>query len=582
MWTRPMAVLATLAISMSVGACGSDGGSEAEGADDGSPMTVEVFDQLANYQGKQKGWFAKLVKDKFNITLNIVAPNVAGGGNTLFDTRSAAGNLGDLVVIGSNGGQAKKVVKAGLVADLTPYVKDAKHLKTYQGAMDQLRADAGRKDGTWGIPISVSALSPTEPSEGVEPTFGPFVRWDYYKEVGYPKVATLEDLLPVLEKMQERARQETGRKDIYALSLFKDWDDQAMQNGFQLPAFYGYAEGTGYVMSNADGSDAQSLIAPDGVYVRALKFFNKAQRMGLVDPDSTTQNYDTMFTKYQQGKILFSFWPWLGQAAYNTETHRKEGKGFMMLSIDDMKIASKGAQPNGTSTFIGVGAKAKNKARLVRFIDWLYSPEGIQASGSQTNGAAGLKGLTWKVEGGRPVLTDFGVKALAGEKVNVPEEYGGGGYTDGASQLNVNTVLNKGLDPATKAPYNYQMWDSELDKRTTALDRDWQAHMGGARTTMEYLEKAKKLAVIPGASYSTPKESSVISTIRGQVKTAVVNGCWQAVFAKDDEGFDSVWSSMVKNVDGLGFQKVYQVDMDNTHSLFSARRAIEKQYADRK
>lgn len=62
----------------------------------------------------------------------------------------------------------------------------------------------------------------------------------------------------------------------------------------------------------------------------------------------------------------------------------------------------------------------------------------------------------------------------------------------------------------------------------------------------------------------------------------MVNGCWQAVFAKDDEGFDSVWSSMVKNVDGLGFQKVYQVDMDNTHSLFSARKAIEKQYADRK
>ena len=36
-------------------------------------MTVEVFDQLANYQGEQKGWFAKVIKDKFNIKLNIVA-----------------------------------------------------------------------------------------------------------------------------------------------------------------------------------------------------------------------------------------------------------------------------------------------------------------------------------------------------------------------------------------------------------------------------------------------------------------------------------------------------------------------------
>ncbi|MGE4628316.1 hypothetical protein ACEWFW_07915 [Bifidobacterium catenulatum subsp. kashiwanohense] len=74
----------------------------------------------------------------------------------------------------------------------------------------------------WGIPTSVSSLSPTESSEGVEPTFGPFVRWDYYKEIGYPKVATLEDLLPVLKQMQDKAREETGSDDVYALSLFKD------------------------------------------------------------------------------------------------------------------------------------------------------------------------------------------------------------------------------------------------------------------------------------------------------------------------------------------------------------------------
>ena len=36
-------------------------------------MTVEVFDSLASSQGLQKsGWFAKIVKDKFNIKLNII------------------------------------------------------------------------------------------------------------------------------------------------------------------------------------------------------------------------------------------------------------------------------------------------------------------------------------------------------------------------------------------------------------------------------------------------------------------------------------------------------------------------------
>ena len=40
-------------------------------------MTVEVFDSLASSQGLQKsGWFAKIVKDKFNIKLNIIAPAI--------------------------------------------------------------------------------------------------------------------------------------------------------------------------------------------------------------------------------------------------------------------------------------------------------------------------------------------------------------------------------------------------------------------------------------------------------------------------------------------------------------------------
>lgn len=46
-------------------------------------ITVDVFDTVANYQGTQSGWFAKVVKDKFNMELNIIAPNVAGK-ETLF------------------------------------------------------------------------------------------------------------------------------------------------------------------------------------------------------------------------------------------------------------------------------------------------------------------------------------------------------------------------------------------------------------------------------------------------------------------------------------------------------------------
>ena len=32
--------------------------------------------------------------------------------------------------------------------------------------------------------------------------------------------------------------------------------------------------------------------------------------LGILDPESTTQNYDTLYSKMQAGQVLFSFWPW--------------------------------------------------------------------------------------------------------------------------------------------------------------------------------------------------------------------------------------------------------------------------------
>ncbi len=87
-------------------------------------LTVDVFDSLANYQGIQSGWFAKIVKDKFNIELNIIAPNVAGGGNALYETRAAAGNLGDLIICSGNNNNLQDLVTAGLVMDMREFLEE--------------------------------------------------------------------------------------------------------------------------------------------------------------------------------------------------------------------------------------------------------------------------------------------------------------------------------------------------------------------------------------------------------------------------------------------------------------------------
>ena len=62
-----------------------------------APMVIDFYDDAANYHGIQSGWFAKVVKDRFNLELNIIAPQVAG--NQVYATRAEDGNLGDIVVV---------------------------------------------------------------------------------------------------------------------------------------------------------------------------------------------------------------------------------------------------------------------------------------------------------------------------------------------------------------------------------------------------------------------------------------------------------------------------------------------------
>ena len=87
--------------------------------------------------------------------------------------------------------------------------------------------------------------------------------------------------------------------------------------------------------------------------------------------------------------------------------------------------------------------------------------------------------------------------------------------------------------------------------------------------------------IAPGSSFIQPDESSQISTLRGQVKTEIVNTSWKAVFAKDDNEFNSLMDEMRSKVDGLGFKQVLDVDMKNAKDQNTARVNIKKQFANR-
>ena len=587
-WKKVMGTVLVVPMLMStLYGCGStatgNGGSadqtsevtqEAEAATEGESkypefITVDVFDSQANFQGIQSGWFGKVVKDKFNMELNIIAPNVAGGGDTLYMTRSANGDLGDLILADAGQSKLQDLVTAELVLDMTDYLPNCEHLQNYMEAI-QSNGTLTDQDGIWAIPSQISANSVFDPCEATEPTNAPSLRWDLYKQIGYPTMDTLEDLLPVLQQMQEAAGTSDSGKKVYAFSLFKDWDFEIMHNASALMSLYGYAS-DGFAAYNVDHEEIQSVLDDDSFYIRSLRFLFNANQMGLVDPESTTQNFDNVSAKYTDGAVIYSLWPWLGTGYYNSTEHTSEGKGFASATIADGKYMCYGNSPLGTSGFaVMIGSKAEDPQRLMDFVDWLYSPEGIMLSAGQTGGNCGPEGLTWEMKDGQPVLTDFGVKVFVDKdtSVMVPEEWGTGTWTDGVSALNYNAVGITEVDPDNGMYYNVAKWDDYAKRTETLLTKDWSEHNDNYYVPIEYFKDKGLLSVFTGIPFSGEEYSTDLSAVKEQCKQIITQYSWQMVFAKDQAEFDSLLKEMQEISIGLGYNDVFEFNKQNCENRY--------------
>ena len=295
-------------------------------------VTLTVYTQLANYSGEQVGWFAQVMKDKFNVKLNIVN-NEEG----IFTTRMASGDLGDIVIFGSDTDEYQQAWQAGLLwewndenllEDYGPYIADNMKLP--------LEKNASISGGNlYGFAHNVASSA-----DDHEPFFyHPDIRWDLYKKLGYPEINTLEDYIDVLEDMVElQPVSDTGGK-TYGASLFSDWDGDMVMFVKSTAALYGWDE-FGFGLYNADTDEYQDLFAKDSIYLRCLKFYNELNQRGLLDPDSMTQNYDMHNEKYQKGAAFFVIFDWMGSGTYNSDAHKAEGRAMLPRPANDAKTIS--------------------------------------------------------------------------------------------------------------------------------------------------------------------------------------------------------------------------------------------------
>lgn len=531
--------------------------------------TIDVFTMLGNNPGTQIGWFGKIVRDKFNVKLNMIASNVDGG-DAKFSTLMASGNLGDIVIYGNDDSKYLDSISGGYLLDLTrnglldQYGQEI--VKNYQKVLQKAKVNYGKGISVFGLGYNASNM-PGGSSEGEDMTWGPDLRWDLYAKLGYPEIATMEDYLPVLKQMQELEPKSESGRPTYGFSIWSDWDADKMCLAKQYCNVYGYDETDGFspygfALVSAKADKVQSLLDPDSYYVRCLKLYFKANQMGLMDPDSISQKYEDVISKLKDGQIHFSWFPWMDNI-YNTQERQAQGKGFRLVPFKEEIMYSVGYNPYGGNRLISIGANAKYPERIMELINWMYSPEGFQTI------KAGPKGLTWDIDkNGKPFLTDFGKRALPNNPEPVPLEYGGGIFKDGQNQMNIDPIQPTAINPETGEAYDYHLWISYLNSSPTRLETDWRNRMG-VLTPKEYFQKNNLIAVAePVFTGQAPESMSKgLEQKKGQASAVIRQYSWKMVFARDQAEFDSLYHEMVSKAKGLGYDDVLRWNIEQAQKI---------------
>lgn len=533
-------------------------------SDDLELYQIDMFNSYANYMGVQGGWYGKILKDKFNIELNIIAPNVAGTGDALYQTRTAAGNLGDIIV--QPKARMVDCQQAGLLLDISSYLENSPNLQKLQTAIDNCQELIGG-DGIYAIPGRVSTSDATEPAgRGVNPEAAVFLRWDWYYEAGAPEIKNMDHLLEVLQSIcNEHPTNENGDK-VYAFSLFKDWDGGSVRTARELMYLYGYGPAQGSFWMNYDGSDVINLADDGGLYYQMLQLYNKAYNMGILDPDSSTQNWDMLVSKVNDGRVLLAWWTFLCKSIHN-RFDVDISIPYAMVPITDSVLNNPGYNPYGMeSTAFAVGAGAKYPDRIMQFLEWYASDEGVLVN----NGL--IEGITYEMVDGRPELTEFGLNAAA-NKYEAPAELGGGLWSEGGCQINFPLVHQDDVNALIGESNNSNLWASAIEANSNIYNQQWE-EVYGTNSPLDYLKTHDMIEVAPGTDYSAPSEPSDITTMRAQVDELFAAASWKMIYAEDNAEFEAIWTEMKAQLPDFGFDEVTAYDKEIVDHMIAARAKV--------
>ena len=553
--------------SQTAGASSADNGAAAPAKEGNTAapqklVTLTGFMMNGNNQNSidKATWYTNILRDKLGIVLEF---RDSGGvaASQVMQTMMASGDLPDIIGFSGQDGYsfAASAAKAGKLVSLDQH-KDALpniyNNPVYKNALNQSRDNLS---GGLNEAYVIGNLIGPNDRDGNENVH---LRWDIYRDIGMPKITTLESYLDVLDQMVKSFPQTEDGLKTYGLTQSADLDyELGIGPGTITPILYGRQIIPGLIEVDATGKDggatSRSAFDDDAYYLRGLRLYYEANQRGLLDPDAAAQTFDEMQEKATDGRVMMTWWAW--DTGYNTPEHTNASppRGYQPVWSEDLRPPLRPDSPTGGLDTNAISSSAPLDAAL-KFLDFYYSYDNVILMYDGPQGELwdyGADGLRYRTKKG----WDSYLNNPAGTQMD-----GGGLRGDAVSIFGYNPMTREGIDPALDGQtIASAYWDSVRLTNPTELVKEWRSYHDNALNIYEW---ARPKGILSKNTFATQLSSVVpddIKLIESNFKSTLLSDSWKMVYAKDDAEFKALWQEIKSTADALGVPKAQEWAKEN-------------------
>lgn len=554
-------VLLAVTLALSAAACSSSGNKEnngvpgannsnssgtnnggGEAAKEEITLTVWPVTFAQNFpSGVQEDPVAKDILAKTGVKIDVESHPT----DEKFQALMASGDLSDVIIPEGTAKYVKQLIEGDNLLDLEPYLE--------QYAPDILRnaADAieyakkHQSNGTgklYFIPAGVNA----EASGKIENNaiIGPFLRWDYYQEIGAPELNSYDDFLNAVAAMLENHPTNEDGQKFYGFSQWFDWDI------WGIAMFPSWMEGKDYFAGGLYQVDHETLAlesmltAEKSMMWLGVDFWNKAYKMGLLDPDALTQKYDTAIQKGASNRVLAAIASWQlrdSNSLLVKAGHADRGYTPVPLPMKGAKNIYSSTSPFGSGRMWAVSKNTKSPERAVELINYFYNIDNVETLYN------GIKGVDWTEENGVKRQTAAQITGLQSDP-NYVLTSGAGKYT------NITGLAPGFINPASKETLlirNRELSIQNLSPLDKSMADHYQVELPSDIVPADYPLIVNKMSIVaPFMPVATDDVKRIDDKILNYIQSALA----KMILTKDEAKYEAMKQEIIATVQGMDYE----------------------------